>query len=370
MYWLELTVKAHPEAVESVCELMSNYSTEGVVIEEPYELTDDGQDYRILQGQPVTLHAYLPIDGGEEEKRQQIERGLWHLSILLQYPMTDRGNEENRTSPPTSPGAGDSNRTTPNTSSNHRSGANPDPTGPDGFALGAPFIGEMQTRRVDEEDWANTWKEYYYVTHIGQRVVIRPSWREYTPKEHEVVLTLDPGMAFGTGLHPTTRLCLERVEQLVQPGMRVLDVGTGSGILALAAAKLGAESVYAIDNSSVATESAGANATINNLEEQIQVVLGVLDEAEARRMAGRYDLVLANIIAHVIGSIASQLAMVLADDGLLVVSGIIEARRPDAEGPLLAAGLKLVHEMKIDDWLALTYRVACGQAAHEGTFQE
>ena len=311
MYWLELTVKVHSEAVESVCELMSNYSTDGVVLEEPYELTEDGQDYHILRGQPVTIHAYLPIDGTEEEKRQQIERGLWYFG-----------------------------------------------------SIGAHFVGEMQTRSVNEEDWANAWKEYYHVTHIGQRLVIRPSWREYTPKESEVVLTLDPGMAFGTGIHPTTRLCLERVEQLVQPGMRVLDVGTGSGILALAAAKLGADNVYAIDNSSVATESAGANARMNNLVERIQVVLGELDEMEARHMAGRYNLVLANIIAHVIGSIAPQLAEVLADDGLLVVSGIIEARRPDAEEPLLAAGLELIHEMKIDDWLALTYRkpTACGLA--------
>jgi ribosomal protein L11 methyltransferase len=163
-------------------------------------------------------------------------------------------------------------------------------------------------------------------------------------------------MAFGTGLHPTTRLCLERLEDLVQPGMRVLDVGTGSGILSLAAVKLGAESVYALDNSSVATESTSANASLNNLTDRIQVVLGVLGDAEARRMAGQYNLVFANIIAHIIGSIAPQLATVLADDGLLVVSGIIEVRRRDAEGPLLAAGLELVHEAKIDDWLALTYR--------------
>ncbi|GCE14080.1 50S ribosomal protein L11 methyltransferase [Tengunoibacter tsumagoiensis] len=303
MQWLELTVQVHPEAVESVSELLSTYTSDGIVIEEPYELSDDGQEYRILHGQPVIVHAYLPMDGKEEATKQQIAQGLWHFT-----------------------------------------------------SLGAHFVGELQTCVVNEEDWANAWKDYYHVTHIGKRLVIRPSWREYTPKDEEVVLTLDPGMAFGTGVHPTTRMCLEQVEQKVQPGMRILDVGTGSGILALAAAKLGAASVYAIDNSSVAVESAQANAALNDLTDRIQVVLGILDEAEAERTAGQYDLVLANIIAHIIGSIAPQLAQTLAPHGLLVVSGIIEARRPDAEGPLLEAGLELVEEVKIDDWLALVYR--------------
>ncbi len=302
MRWLELTVQVHPEAVESVSELLRRYSSDGVVIEEPFELTDDGQDYRVLYGQPVKIHAYIPIDGKEEAVCQQIEQGLWHLS-----------------------------------------------------SIGEHFVGEMQTCVVDEEDWANAWKDYYHVTHIGRRLVIRPSWREYTPKEHEVVVTLDPGMAFGTGVHPTTRMCLEQVEQRVQTGMRVLDVGTGSGILALAAAKLGAQHVDAIDNSSVAVESAIANAAMNDLGDRIKVVLGVLDEVEAERMAGNYNLVLANILAHVIGSIAPHLARVLAPQGLVVVSGIIEARRHEAEGPLLESGLALVEEVKIDDWLALVY---------------
>ncbi len=303
MQWLELNVQSHPEAVESVCELLSRYSSDGVVIEEPYELSEDGQEYHILVGQPVMVHAYLPLDGTEEAKKQQIAEGLWHFS-----------------------------------------------------SLGAHFVGELRTRVVDEQDWANAWKDYYHVTHIGERLVIRPSWREYTPKDSEVVLTLDPGMAFGTGVHPTTRMCLEQVEQRVQPGMRVMDVGTGSGILALAAAKLGAATVYTIDNSSVAVESAKANAAMNDLNEKIIVVLGVLDEVEAARQAGQYDLVVANIIAHVIGSIAPQLAQVMAPAGLLVVSGIIEARRPDAQEPLLAAGLELVDEVKTDDWLALVLR--------------
>jgi ribosomal protein L11 methyltransferase len=300
MHWLELTVQTHPEAVESVSELLNRYTTGGVAIEEPIELIDEGQEYRVLAGQPVKVHAYLPIDGKEEAARQQVAEGLWHLS-----------------------------------------------------SLGPQFVGDLQTRVVHEEDWANAWKDYYHVTHIGQRLVIRPSWREYLPKSNEVVLELDPGMAFGTGLHPTTRMCLEQIEQRMQPNMRVLDVGTGSGILALAAAKLRAAHVYCIDNSSVAVESALANTEMNHLSDRVNVVLGVLDEVEAARLSGQYDLVLANIIARVIGSIASNLAQVLAPDGILITGGIIEDRRHEAEMPLLATGLKLIDQVMIDDWVTL-----------------
>ena len=303
MHWLELAVQAHPEAVESVSELLRRYATGGVSIEEPIELLDEGQEYRVLTGQPIKVRAYLPVDGKEEEVRQRIAEGLWHLS-----------------------------------------------------SLGQQFVGELQTRVVNEEDWANAWKDYYHVTHIGRRLLIRPSWRDYTPKDDEVVIELDPGMAFGTGLHPTTRMCLEQVEQRTRPGMRVLDVGTGSGILALAAAKLGAASVHCIDNSSVAVESAIANAAVNHLSERITVVLGELDEAGAARMAGQFDLVLANIIARVIGSIAPYLAQVLAPGGLLIASGIIEERRHEAEQPLLDAGLRLVDQVMIDDWVTLIMR--------------
>jgi len=300
MRWLELTVQSHPEAIEAVSELLSRYAPGGVAIEEPIELIDEGQEYRVLSGQSVQVHAYLPVDGQEEEARQGVAEGLWHLS-----------------------------------------------------SLGSHFVGDLQTRIVNEEDWANAWKDYYHVTRIGQRLVIRPSWRTYTLTGDEVVLELDPGMAFGTGLHPTTRMCLEQLEQRTRSGMRVLDVGTGSGVLALAAIKLGAATALCIDNSSVAVESAVANAVANGLSDRITVKLGELDDAEAAHLEGQYDLVLANIIARVIGSIAPQLARVLAPGGLLIASGIIEERRHEAEQPLLAAGLRLVDQTVIDDWITL-----------------
>jgi ribosomal protein L11 methyltransferase len=300
MRWLELTVCTHPEAVESVSELLSRYMPGGVAIEEPIELIDEGQTYRVLTGQSVQIHAYLPIDGKEEETQRHVAEGLWHLA-----------------------------------------------------SLGSQFVGDLQTRIVSEEDWANAWKDYYHVTHIGHRLVIRPSWRTYVPGNHEVVLELDPGMAFGTGLHPTTRMCLEQLEQRVCAGMHVLDIGTGSGILALAAVKLGAASACCIDNSSIAVESATANAAANGLSERIAVKLGELDDTEAARLAGQSDIVLANIIARVIGSIAPQLAQVLAPGGLLIASGIIEERRYEAEQPLLATGLRLVDQVMIDDWVTL-----------------
>ena len=130
MRWLELTVRVHPEAVESVSELLSRYTSGGVAIEEQIELMDEGQEYRVLPGKPVDVHAYAPIDGTQEEVQQHVAEGLWHLA-----------------------------------------------------SLGSHFVGELHTRTVNEEDWANAWKEFFHVTHIGRRLVIRPSWREYTPKD-------------------------------------------------------------------------------------------------------------------------------------------------------------------------------------------
>ena len=299
MRWLELTISAHREAVEALSELLNRCAPGGVAIEEPIALLDDGQEYRVLLDAPVLVHAYLPADGTEEHGRQRIEEGLWHLG-----------------------------------------------------QIGPNFVGTLTTRLVAEEDWANAWKAYYHVLHLGRRTVIKPSWRDYTPQPGEVVLELDPGMAFGTGLHPTTRLCLEALEQQVRPGMRVLDVGTGSGILALAAARLGAASVLALDISSVAVEAAQGNVRANGLEEQITVRLGSVEEVAGER----YDLVVANIIARVIADLAPALVAALAPGGTLIASGIIEERLPLAADALRAAGLSEIEERRDGDWVMLVGR--------------
>jgi ribosomal protein L11 methyltransferase len=313
--WLELSVAVAPETVESVTELMSRYVSGGVAIEEPYELLDDGQAHIPISGALVTVRCYVPADASGEEARARIEEGLWHLRQII----------------------GD---------------------------LGE--IGQIETKTLAEEDWANAWKEHYQVTHLGKRVVIKPTWRDYTPQGDEVVVELDPGMAFGTGLHPTTRNCVRLLEDVVYPGDRVLDVGCGSGILSIAALKLGAASVLALDVSAVAVEATRANADANGVDDRLEARVATLEGAAGEPYlplppdvailgaeVGTYDLVLANIIARVIGQLAPALARAVHPGGWLIASGIIEERRAEAEEPLLAAGLRTERELIEGDWVTL-----------------
>jgi ribosomal protein L11 methyltransferase len=316
--WLEVTVTCAPEAVEAVSELLSRHTSGGVAIEEPYTLLDDGQVAEPVPGAPVTVRVYVPADEHGEAARARIEEGLWHIR-----------------------------------------------------QIGFGNISGITTRQIAEEDWANAWKEHFHVLRLGRRTVIKPSWREYTPRPDEVVVELDPGMAFGTGLHPTTRACLLAIEDTIQPGDRVLDVGAGSGILGLAALKLGAGQVLALDVSSVAVEAVRANAAANGLSAQVDARLATLEGAAGEPFfplppdvtvlgeeIGTFDVVLANIIARVIAQLAPALVRATRPGGTLVASGIIAERRHEAEAPLRAAGLTDVYALTEEDWVTLVGRRA------------
>jgi ribosomal protein L11 methyltransferase len=313
-FWLELAVTAQPEAVEAVTEVMGRYTAGGVAIEEPYTLEDDGQVALPVADAPVTVRVYVPADAHGEEARARIEEGLWHLR-----------------------------------------------------QIGFGEIGGVGIRLLPEEDWANAWKAHYHVTRLGQRTVIKPSWREHTPQAGEAVVELDPGMAFGTGLHPTTRSCVLALEETLRPGDHVLDVGSGSGILSLAALKLGAAQVLALDVSAVAVEATRSNAAANKVAERLEARLATLVGAEGEPFAplapevtvltaeevGAYDVVVANIIARVIAQLAPALVQTTRPGGTLIASGILVERRQEAEGPLRAAGLEEIRDLVEGDWVTL-----------------
>lgn len=212
------------------------------------------------------------------------------------------------------------------------------------------YDAEVRVRKtVVDEDWVNCWKQFYHVHHIGQGIVVCPSWEEYQPQAHEHIITLDPGMAFGTGYHGSTSSCLVLLEDYLRQNraLRVMDVGTGSGILAIAAAFLGAESVDASDISATAVQVAQENARLNGLQERITVVEG------SGVGAGQYDLIIANIVAAVIMSLAPDFREHLLPGGSLIVSGIIEERRDEVVEVLSEYGFGVVDERLEDEWVSL-----------------
>ncbi|MDW8104246.1 MAG: 50S ribosomal protein L11 methyltransferase [Armatimonadota bacterium] len=187
---------------------------------------------------------------------------------------------------------------------------------------GLPPVQRIEQRERDESEWAESWKRFFHVLHLGKRIVVQPSWEEYEAQEGEVVIALDPGMAFGTGQHATTQLCLEFLEELILPGMQVVDVGTGSGILAIAAAKLGASSVWAADSDPVAVLTAERNVIRNGVQRVVSV-----QRAEGCEGAPPCDLLVANISTEVILQLLPDFSRCLRRGGWLVVSGILTERR-------------------------------------------
>lgn len=303
--WLELSVEVEPEAVESVSELFARIGYNGGVVVEQALVPPEGEypDWSTLMQpeidptRPVSVRTYLPNDDEAPDKKRQLEQALWHLGQLRQ-------------------------------------------------------VGTLSVQEREEEDWANAWKAYYSIQRMGERVVIKPSWLEYTPREGDVVLDLDPGMAFGTGLHPTTRLCLVALEEYVRPNMNVLDLGTGSGILAIAAAKLGGPGIRitALDTDNIAVEATRQNVERNHLSSQINAGQG---SASAAQVNAPYDLIVANILAGVIIDLAKSFAELLEPGSVLISSGIFIERGDSVIEALNKAGLPVQEKKQEGDWLCL-----------------
>jgi ribosomal protein L11 methyltransferase len=243
---------------------------------------------------PVVVRAYLAADDQLRVKKRHVEEALWHLGQIWPIP-------------------------------------------------------EPAFRPVAEADWAEAWKAQLSVLHIGQRIVIRPSWLDYTPTLNDVVIDLDPGMAFGTGLHPTTQLCLEALEGLVRPRAKVLDLGTGSGILAIAAAKLGARSVTAVDNDPGAAKTARENVTANGVQGIVNVTGGSLGDVK-----GRYDLAVVNILARVIVDMLQEgLGSRVRLGGKMVAAGIIIDQEAHVIEALEQGKFTLSDRRQRGDWVCL-----------------
>jgi ribosomal protein L11 methyltransferase len=220
-------------------------------------------------------------------------------------------------------------------------------------------LGELKVAPLDQdEDWQNAWKSHFTLLKLGEHLVIKPSWIDYEPEAEDIVIELDPGLAFGTGYHPTTYTCLEALEHLIRPGMNILDLGTGSGILTIAAVKLGAAQVLALDIDSIAVRAARQNMRRLGIYSQVTLAQGTLPHPQAR--AGAYDLVLANISARAIRERAAHILPVLKPEGTLIASGIISEQHPETAEALLKTGFTYIEEWPREDWVTIVCRVGPG----------
>ena len=296
--WLELSLETSPELAEAISDALFPLVEGGVALEQlnlASGLTADRWEDEAASG-PVVVRAYLPNDETLEARRSKVEEALYYLNMVRPIP--------------------------------------------------APTY-----RQVAQSDWSETWKASYKPLRIGRRLVIRPSWfgpDSIEARPDDIVLALDPGMAFGTGLHPTTQLCAIALEERVSPGMRVFDVGAGSGILAIYAIKLGAERALAVDTDVESVRVTQENIALNGVAPVVDVAQGSFDET-----AEVFDLVVANILAGVI--IAMLQSGLAARGRLFVFSGILDTQADDVVRAAQASGLALLERKQMLDWVGLIF---------------
>ena len=299
MKWVEFSVRTPSEFVEPLSQIFARYG-DGVVAVEPDQGFDPDEGETASSAAWATLRTYVPLNDSIQERRGQIDVGVRLVS--------------------------------------HVSNISP-----------------LRERVLDEEEWSEAWKEHFHVLRVGRRIVIVPSWRKHSPKRSDLVIDLDPGMAFGTGHHPTTRMCLEQLEDRVSAGMDVLDMGCGSGILSIAAAKLGARKVIGLEVDSTSAGVARQNSRRNGVQNTVQVYQGTLPHPGVAPRG--FDIAVANISARVVSEKAGELVAAVRPGGTLVASGIVVDHRAGLTQRLEELGIGIEGSYVDGDWVTLTARV-------------
>ncbi len=312
MKWSEISVHTTQEAIEAVANILHEAGASGVVIEDPNDLTRDWEDQygEIYELDPadfpeegVLVKAYLPVNSFLGETVESIKEAI---NNLLLHDI-DLGH------------------------------------------------GTVSITEVNEEEWATAWKKYYHPVRITNRIVITPTWVDYQAKAaDELIIELDPGMAFGTGTHPTTVMCIQAIEKYMSPGAEVIDVGTGTGVLSIAAGKLGAKQIQSLDLDEQAVKIAKLNAKLNKVGEVIKTKQNNLLDG----ITGPVNLVVANILAEVIIRFTDDAYSVLDNDGHFIVSGIIQAKEAMVREGLEKSGFTIIDQYQIEDWVALVAQKA------------
>ncbi|NMH74984.1 50S ribosomal protein L11 methyltransferase [Bacillus sp. RO2] len=306
MKWSEISIHTTNEAVEPISHILHEAGASGVVIEDPFELTKEREDQfgEIYQLNPddypeegVVMKAYLPVNSFLGETVEGIKDAI---NNLLVYDI-DLG------------------------------------------------LNNISISEVNEEEWATAWKKYYNPVKISEKFTIVPTWETYEPvNSDEKIIELDPGMAFGTGTHPTTVLCIQAIERTVKPQDKVIDVGTGSGVLSIAAAMLDAKEVLALDLDDVAVESAKLNIKLNKVHPTVTVKQNNL----LKNVEGPVEVVVANILAEVIVRFTDDVYRVLENGGTFISSGIISMKKQEVKDALIKSGFKIQETMMMEDWVA------------------